>query len=140
MSKHWSESYIGTPYVHGDADCARLVCKVRREVFGRPVPSDTEAERAASRLGRAAQMADAAAHYGVKVSNPEEGDAVLMLCCGRPSHIGVYAVVDGEPCVLHAMENAGMVVRHRLRELHRVFLAVEGFYRWNYDPPPVNSP
>ena len=34
---HWSEKYIGRPYVLGESECARLVCDVRREVFGLPV-------------------------------------------------------------------------------------------------------
>ena len=45
---HWSEKYIGRPYVLGVSDCARLVCDVRREVFGQPVPEEAEPERAAS--------------------------------------------------------------------------------------------
>lgn len=127
---HWSDNYIGDPYIRGDADCARLLCQVRREVFGLPVPDDAYVERAASRLGRATQMADGVNEFGEAVTVPREGDAVLMICGGRPSHIGVYCVVDGETSVLHAMENAGMVVRHRLRDLPRVSLTIEGFYRW----------
>ena len=127
---HWSDPYIGDPYVKGDADCARLLCRVRREVFGLPVPGDAEVERAASRLGRAAQMADGVEAFGERVDVPQEGDAVLMICRGRPSHIGVFCVVDGERCVLHAMENVAMVVRHTLRDLPKCLLAVEGFYRW----------
>ena len=127
---HWSEKYIGQAYSRGDADCARLVCQVRAEVFGLPVPSDAHIERAESRLGRAAQMADGVEAFGLPVSIPKEGDAVLMLCRGRPSHIGVFCHVNDEDCVLHAMENAGMVVLHKLRDLPRVMLSVEGFYRW----------
>lgn len=127
---HWSEAYIGNPYIPGEADCGRLVCRVRREVFRLPVPDEAEFERAASRLGRVGQMADAVAVFGQPVAVPSDGDAVLMICRGRPSHIGVYCVVDGEPSVLHAMENAGCVVRHALRNLGLVQLAVEGFYAW----------
>lgn len=127
---HWSEKYIGLPYETNTADCARLLANVRKEVFKLPVPSDIEIERAASRLGRAGQMTDLVSGYGKKTDKPKEGDAVLMLCRGRPSHIGAYCIVDGEDCVLHAMENAGMVVLHRIRELDRVFLKVEGYYSW----------
>lgn len=128
--EHWSARYIGEPYVRGEADCARLVCRVRREQFCLPVPDEAEIERAASRLGRVAQMADGVAAFGEPVSEPKEGDAVLMICRGRAGHIGVFCVVNGERCVLHAMENAGMVVLHRLRDLHRVALSIEGYYRW----------
>lgn len=127
---HWSEKYIGLPYVRGEADCARLLVTVSREQFGVSVPESSEVERAASRLGRAAQMGDGVEAFGVPVDQPREGDAVLMICCGRPSHIGVFCLVDGEPCVLHALENARMVVRHRIRELNRINLVVEGYYRW----------
>ncbi len=127
---HWTEQYIGQPYVRGAADCAALAVQVRREVFGRDVPSAVEQERAASALGRARQMAEGVADYGQRIAAPVDGDVVLMHCCGRPSHVGVYCVIDGEPYVLHAMENAGMVVLHRLRDLPRVLLSVEGFYRW----------
>lgn len=128
--RHWSERYIGEPYIKGEADCAALLCRVRQEVFALSVPDAAQIERAASALGRQAQMADGVAAFGEATSHPQEGDAVLMLCRGRPSHIGVYCEVDGERCVLHAMQNVGMVVLHRLRELHRSFLIVEGFYRW----------
>ena len=127
---HWSENYIGEPYIKGEADCAALLCRVRREVFALPVPDGAQIARAASALGRQAQMADGVAAFGQPTAFPAEGDAVLMLCRGRPSHIGVYCEVDGERCVLHAMENLGMVVLHRLRELHRALLDVEGFYQW----------
>lgn len=127
---HWSERYIGEPYIPEDADCARLVARVRAEVFKLPVPDAVDVKRAASRLGRVAQMRDAVSAFGEPTEEPREGDAVLMVCRGRDSHIGSYCVVDGQPSVLHAMENAGMVVLHRLRELERIGLRVEGFYRW----------
>lgn len=127
---HWTERYIGQEYETGTADCARLLARVRHEEFGLPVPSDIEVERAASRLGRVGQMEDLVSEFGVKTASPVDGDAVLMVCRGRPSHIGVFAMVGGEPCVLHAMENAGHVVLHRIRDLGRVLLSVEGYYAW----------
>lgn len=75
-------------------------------------------------------MTDLVGEYGEKTDSPTEGDAVLMLCRNRPSHIGVYCIVNHEPCVLHAMENAKMVVLHKLRDLPKVFLSIEGFYKW----------
>ena len=128
--KHWSEKYIGQPYAINTDDCARLLSRVRVEEFGLPVPSDIDIKRKSSRLGRVGQMSDLVDEYGEKTNSPQEGDAVLMMCRGRPSHIGVYCIVNNEPCVLHAMENAGMVVLHRIRELNRVFLTVEGYYAW----------
>lgn len=130
MPPHWSTPYIGQPYIRGEADCARLVCRVRAEVFGLPVPNDADVERAASRLGRVAQLSDGLDEYCSPTTQPQEGDVVQMIALGRPSHVGSYCVVDGEPSVLHALENAGMVVRHRLRDLEHYALKLEGFYRW----------
>jgi hypothetical protein len=127
---HWSAAYIGQPYETGSADCARLLSQVRREVFHLPVPEDIEVDRSASRLCRVGQMVDLVTEYGVATDTPEEGDAVLMFCAGRPSHIGVFCIVDSDPCVLHAMENAGMTVLHKIRDLDRVLIRVEGYYAW----------
>ena len=127
---HWSSRYIGQPYELGSADCARLLSQVRKEVFALPVPDEIEVERLESRLGRVGQMNDLVAAYGEPTDAPNEGDAVLMFCAGRPSHIGVYCEVNHEKCVLHAMENAGMVVLHKIRDLSRVYLTVEGYYKW----------
>jgi hypothetical protein len=128
--KHWAEHYIGRTYVLGESDCARLVCDVRREVFGLPVPPEAEPDRASSLLGRYHQMSEGVAEFSTPTQTPAEGDVVLMICRGRSSHVGAYCVVNGEPSVLHAMKNAGMTVLHRLRDLPRYLLAVEGFYRW----------
>ncbi|HNC51256.1 MAG TPA: hypothetical protein PLO14_03305 [Accumulibacter sp.] len=127
---HWSDRFIGEPYVPGDADCLQLYCRVSNEVFGREIPSAAYVQRAVTALGRARQMADGVALFTAPTGHPIEGDAVLMQCRGRPSHIGAYCLVDGEPSVLHAMANAGMTVRHALRDLNRIGLAIEGFYRW----------
>jgi len=127
---HWSEQYIGKEYKIGEADCARLLSSVRREVFAMPVPSEVEVQRKASRLQRVAQMTDLVSEYCEKTDKPIEGDIVLMLCRNRPSHVGVYCIVNNEASVLHAMENAKMVVLHRLRDLSKVFLSIEGFYKW----------
>ena len=127
---HWSEKYIGRPYVLGDADCARLLADVRKEVFSLPVPSEVEVDRAQSRLSRVGQMTDLVAEYGIRTDDPQEGDAVLMICAGRPGHIGAYCLINNQGCVLHAMENAGMVVLHKIRDLNIFSLKVEGYYKW----------
>jgi cell wall-associated NlpC family hydrolase len=127
---HWAEAYVGMPFVLGEYDCASLAVQVRREVFKRPVPDGLERERAASTLGRCRQMADGMADYGVRTTTPAEGDLVLMRCLGRPSHVGVYCVVDGEPTVLHALRKPGMAMLTSIRRLPAINLALEGYYQW----------
>jgi cell wall-associated NlpC family hydrolase len=128
---HWSEKYIGKPYKLGDADCAVLVCEVHEKEFNGEVPEFVTALRQNTRLKRVEQLETLARSAVVPTDEPKDGDVVLMLCRGRPSHVGVYCEVDNEPSVLHAMENAKMVVRHRIRDLHKFWLSVEGYYKWN---------
>lgn len=127
---HWSSKYIGRPYVHGDSDCARLLSDVRVEVFGLPVPSIVDLGREKTALLRANQIDQLVHEFGEQTQSPKDGDAVLMICAGRPSHVGVYCVINYEPCVLHAMQSAGMVVLHKIRDLDKYFLKVEGYYSW----------
>lgn len=122
---HWSDAYLGLPYA--EADCAALATRVRLEVFGVPLPAAQAEIRAASPLGRARQVQQAL--DGHRVEQPEEGDLVLMHCRGRPSHVGVLARIGGIDHVLHAMKNHGSTCLHRLRDLRRIGLDVEGYYR-----------
>ncbi|MBI3771474.1 MAG: C40 family peptidase [Gammaproteobacteria bacterium] len=124
---HWSERYIGEVYIEGTGDCAAFAARVQREVFGRVIALPTA--RAHGMRGQSAQIELHKANYGDRIDEPQEGDAVLMIGRGRLDHIGVYCVA-GEPCVLHAMRNAGRVVMHRLRDLESQGLTTEGFYRW----------
>lgn len=128
---HWSENYIGKPYKLGFADCASLVCEVREQQFDGTVPEFVLAMRENTRLKRVEQLQALTREAVTTTDNPVEGDVVLMICRGRPSHVGVYCVVDNEQSVLHAMENAKMTVRHRIRDLEKFGLKVEGYYKWN---------
>lgn len=122
---HWAARYVGLPYT--EADCAALAARVLAEEFGKRVPVEAE-DRAPSALGRARQV-EAAARQFVRVEAPQEGDLVVMRCRGRPSHVGVLACVGGVDHVLHALKRQGSACLHKVRELPRLGLAVEGFYR-----------
>lgn len=125
---HWSDRYLGRPYIPGEFDCAALAMCVQWEVFGRTVR--IPAEHATGIRAQSAQININAAVVADPIDKPSEGDAVLMKARGLLSHVGVYCVINGEPHVLHAMRNAGQVVRHRLRDLKLQGLTVEGFYAW----------
>ena len=128
---HWSENYIGKPYQLGDADCAALCIDVIENEFNGNLPEFCKQYRENTRLRRAHQLETLAREATHRTDKPAEGDVVLMLCRGRPSHVGIYCIVDNEPSVLHAMENAKMVVRHKIRDLEKFWLKVEGYYKWN---------
>lgn len=129
-SAHWTESWIGRPYVEGDADCGMLACEVWRSVFGGRVPDVAVPDRAVTRLQRNRQIDAVLSESLFPVDVPQDGDVVLMKSAGRLEHVGVFVRIGRESFVLHAMRNAGRVVLHRLRDLAGIGLAVVSYHRW----------
>lgn len=130
---HWSERYVGLPWIEGEFDCADLCALVRAEVFGQPIALPPE--HGAGPFGRSAAIARHAADYAVPTDAPVEGDAVLMLARGRVQHIGVLCEIAGERWVLHNQQTGdapprGHTVLTRVRELGRYGYRIEGYYRW----------
>ena len=132
---HWSDKYLGRPYLRGEFDCADLVVEVARAEFGRAValPRHAEGVRARDRqieqltgeLGRRLDRAD-----GDVI---QDGDIVLMKAAGRRlslgHHIGVAAMLPLAACVLHCLAGVG-VARHPLDCLAARQLTLTGIYRW----------
>jgi len=124
----WPENYVGMAYDKKTNNCALFAERVQREVFGREIhlPIDSSFNyRTQARLIQSHKHI-----YAEPTDSPFEGDAVLMNGRGNTSHIGVYCVVGGVAHVVHAMEKVGQVCLHRLRDLEKYGLAVEGFYQW----------
>lgn len=124
---HWSDAYVGRPYVRGEQDCGHLAAAVAREVYGRDVRLPEARPRNSAELSDL--VARLRADHGERVAQPAEGDAVLMLC-GARWHVGVFLRLAGEDWVLHNLKGVGSAVRTRLRGLEALGLRVEGYYRW----------
>lgn len=110
-------------------DCADFALHLAREHFGKNVtlpgtrPRGTDAKHA---------LADISKAFGVRTDTPADGDYVLMqnMGDGTPTHCGVYLTLNGEPCVFHSAKRAGGSIIHRVRQLPRIGLKIEGFYKW----------
>ena len=126
--RHWAEQFVGEPYQDGSNDCASFAARVQRDIFQRPIHLPTD--RVPGMRGQSQQILDARGDYGTPTDQPREGDAVLMRGRGRLNHLGVYCEIEGVGFVLHAMRNARQVCLHRLRDLDRYGLTLEGFYTW----------
>ena len=126
---HWTDEYVGKPYQEGVYDCAHLLVDVQQNVFNRNVDFPVERDETVYQLSR--QIDENKPNYAVPISEEEaqEGDAVLMLCRGRLNHIGVLAVINGVKYVLHNVKSTGNVTLHRIKDLERYSLSVEGYYR-----------
>jgi len=127
--KHWVHNYIGREYIKDVYDCASLFVDVAKNEFNKNVsiPVDRTgmrySEMSVEINQRKLSMAD-------PTDKPEEGDAVLLITPKGLNHIGIYCVVNRVPHVLHAMGGSvAQVVLHKLRELDKYNLKVEGFYK-----------
>lgn len=132
---HWSDKYLGRPYLRGEFDCADLVVEVAQAEFGRAVAlprhaesvraRDKQIERLTGELGRRLD--------GAAGELPQDGDIVLMKAAGRRlslgHHIGLVAVLPLAVCALHCLAGVG-VARQPIDCLAARGLEVTGFYRW----------
>ena len=125
---HWTDAYVGQPYVKDQQDCAYWAERILRERFGRTIA--LPADRAQGLRPRSRQISAEKDRFTRPTTTPAEGDAVLMLMRGDLYHIGIYAKVNGEPQVLHADEGFGSVVLTRIRELAMHSIRLEGYYQW----------
>lgn len=127
---HWTSKYLGMTHRPGEFDCAHFVEQVLIEQFNIRL---TLPQHARGRRALDAQICALRDQVAEPTAMPKEGDCVLMRVPGRRAagnHIGIYAAPGGRQSVLHLIQHAGSCL-HRLIDLSRVNLEVEGFYRWH---------
>lgn len=125
---HWSDKYVGIPYVPEIGDCAALAAKVNLDQFNH-LP-DLPQAHALTLRDQSKQIIALKDDLAVKIEQPFDGCPVLFIGRGRLCHIGVMCWIANDWWVLHADQSAGCVVRQRLRELTRLHYKVEGYYKW----------
>ena len=127
-----AETYVGTPYVEGVFDCADLAAKVQWEVFGRLIPLPTHRKRPAGAMGQAREIRVLQDALAVRIELPETGCGVLMYQPTEQSmrwHIGTVFVVGIDVWVLHNSSEALGACLHRLADLQRQGMRLEGYYQ-----------
>lgn len=125
---HWSDRFVGLPYIAETGDCAALAERVAREVFGKVVGLPTS--HAATYREQAKQIMELQDSYAVKIDAPKDGCPALFIGRGRLCHIGVMCWIAGQWYVLHADQSAGYVLRQRLGDVTRLHFQLEGYYAW----------
>lgn len=125
---HWSDRYIGQPYLPETGDCAALAEKVANEVLG--ITPNLPTAHAVTYRAQARQVESVKDDYADRVDSPIDGHPVLLIARSRPCHIGVMCRIASEWWVLHADQTSGYVIRQREREITRLFYKIEGYYRW----------
>ena len=120
---HWVEQYLGDAWIHGSHDCWAFFRKIQREQYGRDVPPiDVDAFNLRDCIREFSEHDER--KKWVEVTEPIDGDAVLMSQSHRPTHIGIY--VNGS--VLHCVRGSGVVFTP-LASLRNFPYNVLGFYR-----------
>lgn len=128
MVIHWSDKYVGEPYVPTVGDCAALAARVNKEQFNK-LP-DLPNSHASTLREQSKQIVDLKEDLAVKIDQPFDGCPVLFVGRGRLCHIGVMCWIVNDWWVLHADQTVGFVVRQRLRDMTRLHYRIEGFYQW----------
>ena len=128
---HWATMYIGRPWKSGargpnEYDCWGLFLEIQREHFDRKLPEiPIDANDLRAVVTSFKDHPERQRWFGV--SQPVEGDAVLMRQSRHPVHVGVWLLVDGGG-VLHTVKDTGVVFQ-KLPELLLHGWQVEGYYR-----------
>lgn len=125
---HWSDKYVGEPYVPESGDCAALAERVAREVFGKTIGLPTS--HASTYRDQAKQIMELRDDYAEKLDAPRDGCPALFVGRGQLCHIGVMCWIANEWWVLHADQSAGFVIRQRLRHMTQLHWKLEGVYQW----------
>ena len=124
MTRHWTEAYIGRPYV--DGGCWLLFREVQAGQFGRSVdvPSIPDTPL---RIMRAFESGSKS-HRWVQVADRRDGDGILMSENEAPHHVGTYVAMPGGGRVLHSLKGQGSAL-HTFEHLKLVRFNIVGFYR-----------
>jgi hypothetical protein len=128
VNTHWSDVYVGEPYLPQVGDCAALAVRVNLDQFG--VEIQLPQAHATTLRDQAKQILELKDDLAIQIPEAQDGCAALFITRGRVCHIGVMCWIQSDWWVLHADQTVGFVVRQRLRDLTRVHYKLEGFYKW----------
>ena len=136
---HWSDAWLGRPWVHGEFECVDLLHLARASIgCGWPYPREWIADaRRGGHTRRAAMIAVGCADWpGARAlgagEDARDGDIAVMRYSGgaRAGHVGVMCAPAGPPArhVLHCHEALG-VVRHDPAALAAIGLRLDAVLR-----------
>ena len=128
-----AERYVGMAYVADEFDCSDLVAQVQTELFGKTLRLPPHAQRPGGRAGRRRMISAMCEALATELAAPEHGAVIMMKQPaddggGMLWHMGVMFAQDHEWWVLHNAQTLGSVWLHRLSELGKLGLQVEGYY------------
>lgn len=128
-----AQTYVGTLYRVGEFDCADLAAQVQRELFGRVIALPAQRKRPAGARGQAREIARLQADLADRIDLPVDGCGALFHEPDGDSqlwHIGTMFAHAGDWWVLHNSHKLQSAALHRLSDVKRFGLRLDGFYAW----------
>jgi hypothetical protein len=125
------QDYVGREYRAGTYDCSHLAADVQRDLFGREVK--LPAQHPKGTAGQRALINGMRDDLAIQIAVPFDGCAALLkelTQAGCLLHIGTVALRDGEPWILHNSAKLGSAHFHRLNDLNRWGMSLEGYFAW----------
>lgn len=128
--KHWIDEYVGMPYVIDTFDCVGLISLVYKQELQTDLELPTERNEGVFLLSQ--QIAESMDDYvdNVSLNKAQDFDVVLMKHKGKLNHTGLFFRVGNVPYVLHNIRSINQVVAHKIKDLEKINLFVEGIYRF----------
>ena len=111
-------------------DCGDFFILAQSRLFNRNVVLPGKRAR---RVRGQAKLGALSQEYAVRTESPVEGDIVLTREFGepRPSHIGVYLMLDYQPHILHCNDKPWPFSRcDKIASLIGHGIIIEGYYTW----------
>lgn len=130
---HWSQPYVGIPYIPGVYDCADMCAQVCKDIFGKKVDIPRHSQTDTEKLS--ALFDEHKNDYLESVISPRDGDIALMLSGKQLNHIGIFFKLNQGQYILHNHRAIGSVVVDSVLRLRARGLRIEGYYRLKNDNP-----
>ncbi|MFN4360516.1 MAG: hypothetical protein ACK4F4_07310 [Hylemonella sp.] len=131
-----AQSYVGMPYRTGEFDCGDLARLVMQQVFGRQIALPAQRTRPGGARGQAREILRLRDSVAKQVDLAFDGCAVLLWEPDEDAdghqvwHLGTAFVHAGEVWVLHNSARLQGAALHRLADLRRWGMRLDGFYAW----------
>jgi hypothetical protein len=106
---HWAADYIGLPWIAGTRDCWAFFRTIQSDHYGREVPAVDVASYSARDVVRLIAGHPERLRWRL-VTEPNDGDAVLMARNEHPAHVGIWVAELGR--VLHCAEGFGVLCQN----------------------------
>ena len=127
IAPHWSYKYINKP-CKGHRPCAEFYKQVMQEQFNIQVELPQESMSGYRLYVRVIEKEINNGRY-MSITNPKDGDTVLMNCLGYLNHIGIFCELPDGLAILHARtasRQTGLTKLDRLLPTE----TIAGYYRY----------